>query len=149
MLTLNRPLKVALLCSHRAPGLLHLLNRDRDRGRLFEVVCCVTSERTFAEEVRVERRGVPTLSHAIADFCAARGAEVYGDPVVRAEYDEKTVALLEPYSPDLVLLDGYLYLVTDALLSAYRARVLNLHFADLTLRAPDGGPCVSGDSRRA
>ena len=144
MLTLNRPLNVAVLCSHRAPGLLHLLNRDRGRGRLFEVVCCVTSERTFAEEVRVERRGVPTLSHSIEQFYALRGASVYRDPIVRAEYDAKTVAMLAPYAPDLVLLDGYLYLVTATLLSAFRARVLNLHFADLTVRTGDGGPAFPG-----
>jgi len=144
MLTLSRPLKVAVLCSHRAPGLLYLLNRDRERGRLFEVVCCVTSERTFDEEVRVERRGVPTLSHAIEDFYALRDAPVYGDPAVRSEYDAKTVALLEPYAPDLVVLDGYLYLVTEPLLSAFRARVINLHFADLTERTPEGGPAFPG-----
>ena len=144
MLTLNRPLKVAVLCSHRAPGLLHLLNRDHERGRLFDVVCCLTSERTFAEEVRVERRGVPTLSHSIQNFHARRGASVCRDPSVRAEYDAKTVTLLEPYAPDLVLLDGYLYLVTEPLLAAFRARVLNLHFADLAERTPEGGPAFPG-----
>ena len=49
------PLKVAVLCSHRAPGLVHLLNHDPRRGSEYEVVCCVTSSDTFAEEVRVER----------------------------------------------------------------------------------------------
>jgi len=93
------PLRVAVLCSHRAPGLLHLLNADPDRGRNFEVVCCVTSESTFAEEVRVERRGVPTRSHDIRAFYDARQARLSAAPDVRAAFDADTARLLKPYSP--------------------------------------------------
>jgi len=125
--------RVAILCSQRAPGLLYLLNRAADRGVTFEIVCVVTSEPTFAEEVRVERRGIPTLSHPIDAFDGAR-----------AEYDASTAKLLEPFMPDLVLLDGYLYLLTDPMLRAYESRIINLHFSDLTLRLPDGGPRFPG-----
>ena len=138
------PLKVAVLCSRRAPGLLHLLDRDGERGRSYEIVCCLTSEKTFAEEVCVERRGIPTVSHPIGDFYLARGASVQHDAAIRAEFDARTVELLKPYSPDLLLLDGYLYLLTDRMLSAFPSRILNLHFSDLTMRLPDGGPRFPG-----
>jgi folate-dependent phosphoribosylglycinamide formyltransferase PurN len=144
MLTLNRPMSVAVLCSHRAPGLPYLLNRDRRRGRLYELACVVSSERTFAEEVRVERRGVPVISHPIAGFYAARQASSVRSLGMRAEYDAATVDLIKPFRPDLVLLDGYLYLVTPALLDAFPARVLNLHYGDLTLRLDDGRPRFPG-----
>ena len=135
---------MAVLCSRRAPGLLHLLNGDGERGRAYEIVCCMTSETTFAEEVGVERRGVPTVSHPIRDFYLARGASVYRDAALRAEFDARTLELLRPYSPDLLLLDGYLYLLTDPMLSAFPSRILNLHFSDLTLRLPDGRPRFPG-----
>lgn len=125
--------RVAVLCSQRAPGLLYLLNRAADRGVTFDVVCVVTSEPTFVEEVRVERRGVPTLSHPIRAF---------GGP--RAAYDAQMTKLLEPYMPDIVLLDGYTNRLTDAMLRAYESRIINLHFSDLTLRLPDGGPRYAG-----
>jgi phosphoribosylglycinamide formyltransferase 1 len=144
MLNTHRPLRVAVLCSHQAPGLLHLLNRSPARGVAFEIVCCVTSETTFAEEVRVERRGIPTLAHSIAAFCDAHGASLYHDLDARADYDRETLRLVEPFLPDVVLLDGYLYLVTPALLARFRNRVLNLHFGDLTLRAADGRPRFPG-----
>jgi len=144
MLNTHRPLRVAVLCSHQAPGLLHLLNRSPARGVAFEIVCCVTSETTFAEEVRVERRGIPTLAHSIAAFCDAHGASLYHDLDARADYDRETLRLVEPFLPDVVLLDGYLYLVTPALLARFRNRVLNLHFSDLTLRAADGRPRFPG-----
>jgi|SRR6266487_1105483 len=138
------PLRVAVLCSQRAPGLMHLLNSSPDRGAAFEIVCCVTSEGTFAEGARVERRGIPTLSHPITDFCEARGTSIYRDIAVRQEYDRGTLALIEPFLPDLVLLDGYLYLVTAVLLRRFPNRILNLHFSDLTLRTIQGAPRFPG-----
>lgn len=144
MLTPHRPLRVAVLCSHRAPGLLYLLNRAPERGSAFEIVCCVSSAPTFAEEVRVERRGVPIHPHPIDAFYAARGASVYHDMRVRADYDAATLRILEPYFPDLLLLDGYLFMITAPLLNAFAARVLNLHLADLSLRQPDGRPRFPG-----
>jgi folate-dependent phosphoribosylglycinamide formyltransferase PurN len=138
MLTPHRPLRIAVLCSHRAPGLLYLLNRSPDRGVTYEVVCVVSSDRAFAEEVRVERRGIPTFGHPIHDFYAERGLIGVGDLDVRAEYDAATLKRLDEYTPDLVLLDGYLYLVTAPLLTAFPSRILNLHFSDLTIRTSDG-----------
>ena len=138
------PLRVAVLCSHRVPGVMHLLNADPDRGRTFEIVCCLTSEPTFTEEVRVERRGVPTRSHDIRAFYAARKAMLCGAPDVRKAFDRETVAILKRFSPQVILTAGYLYVLTEPMLAAFRNRILNLHFADLTLRTPDGEPGFPG-----
>jgi len=138
MLTpLNRPLRVAVLCSGRAPGLLHLLNFDPRRGTEYEIVCCVTSEETFGEEVRVERRGVPCMPHPIATFCSERGAR-RSDLDARAEYDRGTAKILEEYHPDVVVCAGYLLLLTRPMLDQYEGRILNVHHADLLLRSNDG-----------
>jgi phosphoribosylglycinamide formyltransferase-1 len=138
------PLRVAVLCSHRAPGVMHLLNADPERGRTFEIVCCLTSESTFAEEVRVERRGVPTRSHDIRAFYGAREAALGAAPDVREAFDRETAAILKPFSPQLILTAGYLYVLSDPMLTAFPNRVLNLHFADLTRRTPDGQPEFPG-----
>jgi phosphoribosylglycinamide formyltransferase-1 len=137
------PLRVAVLCSHRAPGLLYLLNRCPDRGVTYQIVCCVTSEQTFAEENRVERRGVPTLVQPIGEFCSSRGASLY-DMGARADYDRLIFDRIQPFFPDVVLLDGYLYLVTTPLLERFSGRIFNLHYSDLTMRHPDGSPLFPG-----
>lgn len=141
--TLNRPLRVGVLCSGRAPGLLHLLNADPRRGTDYDVVCCISSEETFAEEVRVERRGVPCVPHPMARFTRDRGV-TRRDLAARAEYDRETLALLQPYHPDLLLLDGYLFLVTEPLLDVYRGRMINVHHADLLRRTPEGAVAYPG-----
>ena len=134
---LNRPLKVAVLCSGRAPGLLHVLNRDARRGSAYKVVCCITSHETFAEEVRVERRGIPCIPHSIVDFCHSHGAR-FTDLDARAEYDRATVELLEMYRPDIVVLDRYLLVLTEPMLHAYQGRIINVHAADVLQRSDDG-----------
>ena len=143
MLTWTRPLRVGVLCSGRAPGLLHLLNRDPRRGSAYEVVCCVTSEESFTEQVKVERRGIRCVPHPVAEFCASRGAK-RTDQRVRAEYDLATAAILRGYAPDLLLLDGYLLLLTAPILDEYRGRIINVHHSDLALRNRDGSTRYPG-----
>jgi phosphoribosylglycinamide formyltransferase-1 len=112
---------------------LYSLNRAADRGVTFDIVCVLTSEPEFAEENRVERRGVPTLAHPIRTFGGGRAA-----------YDAVTVKRLEPFMPDLILTAGYLHLLSEPMLRAYRSRIINLHLADLTQRLPDGAPKYPG-----
>lgn len=140
---MNRPLKVAVLCSRRAPGLLQLLNRDPRRGRDYDVVCCVSSEELFDEQVRVERRGLPCIPHPVRAFYHRRDARLR-DLSVRAEYDAETLRILEPYHPDLLLLDGYLLLLTQPVLDAFDGRILNVHHSDLLLRDAAGQPKYPG-----
>jgi phosphoribosylglycinamide formyltransferase-1 len=138
-----KPIRVAVLCSHRAPGLIDLIDRFADR-QSYEIVTVITSELAFEGQARVTARGVPTRAHAIREFYRRRDANVYRDFATRAAFDRETVGLLARYSPDIVLLDGYLYLATCELLDAFPGRLLNLHFSDLTLRRPDGRPRYPG-----
>lgn len=136
-------MKVAVLCSHRAPGLVQLLNRDARRGIDYEIVCCITSSDTFSEEVRVERRGVPCLPHAIRAFCLDQGADLH-DMAARAAYDALTLELLAPFNPDVLLLVGYRLLLSRVVLDAFDGRIVGLHHGDLTRRHADGRPRFVG-----
>ena len=123
---------------------MYLLNQSPDRGASYEIVGCVTDEATFDEAVRVERRGVPVQPHVVRDFYAAHGAGDCRDMTLRAAFDAETLALIEPWLPDLILLDGYLHLVTPTVLRRFPNRVVNLHFSDLTLRTGTGAPRYPG-----
>jgi folate-dependent phosphoribosylglycinamide formyltransferase PurN len=140
---LGRPLRVAVLCSERAPGLVHLLNHDQRRGSEYEIVCCLTSGETFAEEVRVERRGVPCLAHSVHQFCRTHGAAL-DDLETRVAFDRAMLQQLAPYTADLLLLDGYFLLLTDPVLEQFDGRILDLHPSDITLRNAFGGPRYPG-----
>jgi phosphoribosylglycinamide formyltransferase-1 len=112
-------LNVAVLCSKRAPGLNGLLARRNDS---FDVSCIVTTH----EDAVVEAPGIPVISHPI---------RAYDD---RRTYDVMTLHVLRELGVDAVLLLGYLYVVTDVLLSRFPQRVFNIHDSDLTIKRPDG-----------
>jgi len=132
-------LSVAVLCSRRAPGLSYLLESDANLGRTYELTAVVTSDPECIERDRVIEAGVPWVVHDIRAFYAARGATLR-DLDHRAEYDLLTARLLAPFRPDLVLLCGYLHIVTAPLLEAYPDRVLNIHDSDLAQVDDQGRP---------
>ncbi len=138
----DRPLRVAVLSTRRAPGLDALLD-DPGRGRWFDLVACLASDSGWRDLGRVVATRVPVVVHALGGFSAGRGRSPR-DLELRHDYDAATAALLAPYRPDLLILCGYLHIVTAPLLDAYRDRVVNLHDADLTIAGADGLPRYRG-----
>jgi folate-dependent phosphoribosylglycinamide formyltransferase PurN len=139
----RRRLRVALLTSRRAPGLSWLLEQDPQRGQLYDLVVGCSSDAESEELPRLRAAGVPALSYDLGTFCAARSGK-RGDLALRREYDARTIPFLKGYRPDLVVLCGYLQIVTEPLLAAFPDRMINLHDADLTLLGGDGRPLFRG-----
>jgi phosphoribosylglycinamide formyltransferase-1 len=126
-------IRVAVLCSHRAPGLRFLLEEDPNRGRLYDLVCCLSSEQESEAMEETVRAGLPFISHSMARFAARSGTKPT-DLAARVDYDRETLALLLPYEPDLLVLSSYLFILTEPLLTAFPERIVNVHHADLTKR---------------
>jgi folate-dependent phosphoribosylglycinamide formyltransferase PurN len=136
--------RIVVLCSGRAPGLGHLL-RHADAAHRSRIVCCLTSEDAFESEDLVAREGLPIVHHSIRRFYAAHAADArLIDRQVRQAYDARTVELLHDYQPDLVLLAGYLWLLTAPMLTAFDGRIVNVYHADLLLRSASGLPRYPG-----
>jgi folate-dependent phosphoribosylglycinamide formyltransferase PurN len=126
------PLRVALLSSRRAPALPYLLEAAPGRGDRWDLVALVTSDPASADADRAHAAGVPVLTNDIREFYRARDARVT-DLRLRADFDRHTAALLWPHEPDLVVLCGYLHILTAPMLDAYEGRMVNVHDADLTV----------------
>jgi folate-dependent phosphoribosylglycinamide formyltransferase PurN len=120
-----------------------LLDRDSRRGVEYDVVCCLSSGEAVPEARDVERHGIPCIPHSIRAFCRERGS-VLTDLDARADYDAATLELLWPFRPDLILLDGYLLLLTHVFLEAYANRTVNIHHGDLHIRMAGGQPKYTG-----
>lgn len=132
-----------MISSLRAPGAEYLLHRDPGRGRAYELVVFVASDPGNADLGRFAAAGVPTRVHDIRAFYAARGARLT-DLELRRDYDRELLRVLEPFRPDLVVLCGYLHILTPAVLDAYPGRVINIHDSDLATTRPDGRPKYRG-----
>jgi folate-dependent phosphoribosylglycinamide formyltransferase PurN len=135
-------LRVAVLASHRSPGLAKLLVRAEESG-LYEIVCLLTSEEAFADRVGVESAALPWLVHPIRAFCERRGRR-FVDLSTRRDYDAVTVRLLRPFAPDALLLSSYLLIATQPLLEAWPDRIVNVHGSDLARTGPEGRPLYRG-----
>jgi folate-dependent phosphoribosylglycinamide formyltransferase PurN len=135
--------RVAVLCSKRAPGLAHLL--DEKGLRTAMVVCCITSETEFTDAALVTSHRLPLIAHSLEEFRAAHAPDCrLGDRQLRIAYDCHTVRLLADYQPDVVVLAGYLLMLTRPMLTAYAGRIVSVHHSDLLLRDAAGGPRYPG-----
>lgn len=123
----QKPLRVALLCSDRAPGARELLS-DPERGRLFEIACVISTNRNFPERDDLVDAGITciTLRPPPADLQK------------REAYDRATAGYLKLFDVDLVVLCCYLRLLMSPMLEAFPNRIVNLHDSDLSLTNSDG-----------
>ena len=142
MLTYLRPLRVAVLSSHRCPGAADLL-ADPALGRRWELACVFSSEADFETRPLFLDADVPFLSYPIRDFYRRRRAPL-SDRAVRREYDAAVADLLRLWEPDLLLFSSYLYVATPVLLGAAPGGAINIHGSDMSLVGGDGRPKYPG-----
>lgn len=133
MITDPDTLRIAVLCSRRAPGIAHLLAGERAGGYIVAGLLC--SEPDFLERPLVEDWGVPWISHPLRAFHARVRAPI-ADRDARSAYDRGTVQALERFRPDLVFLMGWTWVLTRPLLVRYPDRILNAHHGDLAAADP-------------
>lgn len=135
-------MRVAVLCSRRAPGLQEFLEDPRC-GSAYEVVALLSSDPDSGITLRAKTAGVPAIGHDIHVFSGERGRDSK-DLEVRPAYDRKTLELLHACDPELLVLSGYLYVLTRPVLDAFEDRIVNIHDADLLRVGADGRPLYPG-----
>jgi len=131
----RRPLRLAVLCSHRAPGLRQLLAAGEAEG--FSVVGVVASDPASSALPDTAGRDIPCVVHDIRAFYRSVEAPP-GDLSVRLRYDAATARILEPLRPDLLLLAGYIHVLTEPVLEFRPDAIVSVHDSDLTLTGPAG-----------
>jgi phosphoribosylglycinamide formyltransferase 1 len=111
--------RVAVLLSGRGTNLERIL-LEAEAGALAGAcrVVLVVANRDDAGGLAIaERHGVPTLVVP----SAARSTETYGRDLIAA---------LEPWSVDVIVLAGFLRIISPEMVARYRDRIVNIHPAD-------------------
>jgi phosphoribosylglycinamide formyltransferase-1 len=142
------PLRVVALFSGGASGVRYLREHDPAYGDAYEVVGAVTDDPDAPGIEHLEAADVPVVTRDIRAFYEERGADT-GDMDVRAAFDRGTADRIAEFDPDLVVLSGYMWVLTAPVVDAYP--VVNVHPADLTVTDEDGervyvGPDVVYDA---
>lgn len=139
----DQPIRVAVLASKGDARLRHLLEEDPNHGDSYELVGGVVNVADSAATDVLDAHDVPVAERDIHAFYDERDAPL-DDMAVRREFDAGSVEVLAEYVPDLVVLAGYLHLVTAPILDRYFPRLVNCHHGDLTIRDESGEPVYAG-----
>jgi len=111
----GRPLSLVVLISGRGSNLKAILDAI-DAGELDARVSAVISSRIDARGLDHARRaGIDTLALDAAD---------YPD---RDAYDRALQGLIDRFAPDLVVLAGYMRILSADFVRHYRGRLINIH----------------------
>lgn len=139
----SRPVEVAIVTSKSDTRLRYLLEDDPKRGTAYDIVCGFANYADSAAADRLEDHDVPVERRDIHEFYEERGADL-ANMDVRAEFDARTAEILSSYDPDLIVLSGYLHILTASVLDRFFPRIVNIHHADMTIRDESGEPVYTG-----
>ncbi len=125
-------MQVVVLFSGGASALKYLLENDPNLGEKYEIVGAFT-DREDASGIELARRaGIPVEIFSFKQFLKERKAK-RTDPEARWAYFAEVLKRIERWQPDVLMLSGFMLIVTEPLLSAYKYKILNVHPADLTI----------------
>jgi phosphoribosylglycinamide formyltransferase-1 len=118
--------RIAVLASGSGTNLQALLDATAC-GTLDAEVVVVVSDRAEAGALRrATAAGVPAISLPLSDR---------RDPSVRQAYDRRLAGVLRAFEPDLIVLAGWMLILTPEFLEKFPGQIVNVHPALL----PDGG----------
>lgn len=109
------PCRIGVLVSGSGTNLQAIIDRI-ESGEIHAEVACVISNKADAYALtRAARHGIPVVVHENHRFSK------------RQEYDAETVAILKSYNVDLVILAGFMRILTDVMVNAFPHAIMNIH----------------------
>ncbi|MGD9695563.1 MAG: phosphoribosylglycinamide formyltransferase [Thermoleophilia bacterium] len=111
---MTEPYRIAVLVSGSGSNLQSLIDTVHAPGGPIEIVLVVSSKEGVPALERARRAGIPTAVVALA------GRE-------RAERDAELADVVEAARPDLVVLAGWMSIVTGTFIDRFPDRLVNLH----------------------
>jgi formyltetrahydrofolate-dependent phosphoribosylglycinamide formyltransferase len=111
--------RLAVFISGSGTNLQAILDATAERRLAAEVAVVVSNRKAAFGLVRAERAAVPTLYFPLKPYIdSGRG---------RAAYDADLAARVAAYRPDLIVLAGWMHVLSPAFLNRFVGRVINLH----------------------
>lgn len=111
--------RLAVLISGSGTNLQAIIDAIASGQLDAQIAVVVSNRRNAYGLVRAERAGIPTLYFPLKPYTDA------GRP--REQYDADLAERVAAYAPDLVVLAGWMHVLSPAFLTRFRDRVLNLH----------------------
>ncbi len=113
------PLRVAVLASGRGSNLQAIIDAIENGQVHSKIVAVISNKKDAVALERARKHGLPDVFVDPKPFA--------GRPDSREAYDRALLEILTSYDVELVLLAGYMKIVTKVLVNAYTNRMMNIH----------------------
>jgi len=111
----NSPCRLGILVSGSGTNLQAIIDRIEAGDLCAEIACVISNKEDAFALTRATRHGIPVVVH-----------ENVGFPE-RQAYDTATVEILLSYKVDLVILAGFMRILTDVMVNAFPNAIMNIH----------------------
>lgn len=109
------PCRLGVLVSGGGTNLQVIIDRI-ESGDVGAVIACVLSNKADAFALtRAKNHGIPAILHENTKFST------------RQDYDAETVKILHRHKVDLVVLAGYMRILTEVMVNAFPNAIMNIH----------------------
>lgn len=140
----TNPLRVAVLASGRGSNLQAIIDAIEAGQVQAQIVAVISNKKDAVALERARTHGLPDIFVDPKPFAAR--------PDSREAYDRALLDILQQHEVELVLLAGYMKIVTAVLVNAYANRIMNIHPSllpsfpglDVQKKAIDWGCKVAG-----
>ncbi|HET9574789.1 MAG TPA: phosphoribosylglycinamide formyltransferase [Nitrospira sp.] len=113
------PLRVAVLASGRGSNLQAIIDAIEAGQVQAKIVAVISNKQDAVALERARKHGLPDFFVDPKPFA--------GRPDSREAYDQALLDLLKKYDVELVLLAGYMKIITAVLVNSYANRMMNIH----------------------
>ena len=113
------PIRVGVLASGRGSNLQAIIDAIETKTLDAAIAVVVSNRQDAVALERAQQQGIPGI------FLDPKSVAEELEP--RKAYDQKILEVLKAHDVQLVLLAGYMKIVTSVLIEAYQGRMLNIH----------------------
>ncbi len=114
-MTTHTPCRVVVLISGSGSNLQAIIDAVAAQSLPAEIVCVMSNRPAAGGLQRAQKAGIPTdvLDHT--------------DYAERRDYDAALIERIDPLKPDLIVLAGFMRILTDEFVRHYWGRLVNIH----------------------
>lgn len=109
------PCRLGVLVSGNGTNLQAIIDRIESGEINTEIACVISNKADAYALTRAALHGIPAIVHENAGFPERRS------------YDAATVEILRSHKVDLVILAGFMRILTDVMVNAYPNAIMNIH----------------------
>ena len=107
--------KVAVLISGNGSNLQAMIDNFKKKESIIDINCVISNKENAFGLVRAEKASID--NHFI-DHTEFKNRE---------EFDQRLIQILEGYSPDLIVLAGFMRILSEVFVDKYIGRIINIH----------------------